>query len=281
MSRFPTSQDQESGVSRNVIKLPTVLASGDAVKFNEESQAWLLLPVDVHVLDLKDVMTIDNAMFPAVRAFGKLLKDNKKRLISINASKPLLNQIASLGLKDMFGIVEAAPAKPAAPQVSLDVRLVNPFLKAVVEVFGTQTQTKLTPKKPFVQTQNTTLDVGIVGLVGLNCSQFRGNIALCFPTKVFLKVYERMLGETHEEITPEIADAVSELLNIIYGQAKTELNSTLGLDLPPALPTVLRGEKLSMRQNTAAPVVVLPFDSDIGIFHVEIATIATEQKRSA
>jgi chemotaxis protein CheX len=87
-----------------------------------------------------------------------------------------------------------------------------------------------------------------------------------------------MLGESHKEITPETADLVAELLNIIYGQAKTELNAGLGLDLPPALPTVLRGEKLSLRQNSSAPVVVLPFQSDLGIFHVEIATMPTESK---
>ncbi len=276
MSRFPNAQDSDRGISRNVVKMPSILGPEDATKFNDESQSWLLLPVDVHVLDMGEVLAIDPAMYPAISAFGKLLKQNDKRLQSINVSKVLLDKLASAGLKDLFGVVQAEP--PPKSQVAIDVRLINPFLKAVIDVFGTQVQTKLAPQKPFIQNQSTTLDIGIVGIVGLNCSQFKGNIALCFPTDVFLKIYERMLGETHKEITPEIADLVAELLNIIYGQAKTDLNAGLGLDLPPALPTVLRGEKLSLRQNASAPVVVLPFQSDLGIFHVEIATMPTESK---
>lgn len=275
MSRFPNAQDTERGTPRNVVKMPSVVGAEDAAKFNDESQSWLMLPVDIHVLDLAGVLSIDPAMYPSISAFSKLLKQNEKKLQSINASRPLLEKLANAGLKDLFGLVQPEAPKP---QAGFDVRLINPFLKAVADVFNTQAQTKLTPQKPFIQNQNTALNIGIVGIVGLNCSQFKGNIALCFPSDVFLKIYERMLGESHKEISPETADLVAELLNIIYGQAKTELNCGLGLDLPPALPTVLRGEKLSLRQNSSAPVVVLPFQSDLGIFHVEIATMPTESK---
>jgi chemotaxis protein CheX len=169
------------------------------------------------------------------------------------------------------------------PYRKIDVAFINPFLSAVKEVFSTQVRIDIRPHKPFLAGSGNQPECAIVGLVALNCNQFRGNIALCFNADVFLKIYERMLGEKHETITCEIEDGVAELLNIIYGTAKTVLNREQGLDLKPALPTILTGEKITLRRSPDSQVLILPFESDAGLFHVEIArTLSNEtQKRSA
>ncbi len=83
-------------------------------------------------------------------------------------------------------------------------------------------------------------------------------------------LYNRMFDEENSEINEEIEDAAGEILNIIYGQAKAELNDQKGYQLKKAIPTVLTADKLKIRQQGPGPVVVLPFDSQAGKFHIEI-----------
>ena len=78
-----------------------------------------------------------------------------------------------------------------------------------------------------------------------------------------------MVGESHDNITEEVQDAAGELLNIIFGQAKTVLKGK-NYVLERAIPTVLVGEKLRIRYKTKIPTIVLPFESSAGSFHIEI-----------
>jgi chemotaxis protein CheX len=82
---------------------------------------------------------------------------------------------------------------------------------------------------------------------------------------------ERMLGEKYPEITQELEDGASELLNIIFGQAKKVLNER-GYRIEKAIPTIIRGTDVAIRHHTASPTVVLPFDTDLGVFHIEVTT---------
>jgi chemotaxis protein CheX len=79
-----------------------------------------------------------------------------------------------------------------------------------------------------------------------------------------------MVGEKHQKITPELEDAAGELLNMIFGQAKTVLNDQKGYTLDRALPTILSGEKLSLRHQGHATAIILPFESAVGSFHIEV-----------
>lgn len=78
-----------------------------------------------------------------------------------------------------------------------------------------------------------------------------------------------MFSEEHKELTAELEDAAAELLNIIYGLAKIDLN-TKGFNFQKALPTILKGEKISIRQSGLEPVVIVPFETDAGPLHLEI-----------
>jgi chemotaxis protein CheX len=89
---------------------------------------------------------------------------------------------------------------------------------------------------------------------------------------VFLKVYEKMLGEKHDKITEEIEDAAGEILNMIYGHAKTILKER-EIPLEKALPSVMRGENIKIVCNTVSPTIELVFGSEIGEFHMELSLL--------
>jgi chemotaxis protein CheX len=272
MKHFPSEVKGEI----NTISLPSIVSASFAAEFSAESQSWLLLPCTEHVLDFSKVLNFELGICPAVVAFQRVLAANEKSLRSTNVSPSLMKTLVSAGVQNILGLV------PKPVSTKIDVDFINPFLQSVVAILAAQTQTIFKPQKVRLQPAGELIDVGIIGIIPLNCSKFRGHVALCFPTSVFLKVYEKMLGEVHTEITAETEDAAGELLNMMYGNAKTQWNKA-GFDFAPALPTILRGEKISVRQQTGGAVIVVPFESEVGIFRVEIATqaAAKPQIRSA
>ena len=66
------------------------------------------------------------------------------------------------------------------------------------------------------------------------------------------------------------------LLNIIFGQVKTVLVDELNHKVEKVIPTVLVGEKLQINMtSTSEPTLVLPFDSSVGKFHIELLVEST------
>jgi chemotaxis protein CheX len=107
-------------------------------------------------------------------------------------------------------------------------------------------------------------------VIGLTSNNFTGSVAVCFPKQVFLTIMERMLGERHDSITRELEDGASELLNIIFGQAKRVLNEQ-GFSIEKAIPTIVRGTDLNVHHLTPNPTIIVPFQTDVGSFYIEIA----------
>ena len=105
----------------------------------------------------------------------------------------------------------------------------------------------------------------------MSSEKFQGTITLCFTGPVFLSIMGSMLGETYTEITKDLEDGAAELLNIIFGTAKATLNQQ-GHSIQKAIPTVVRGHALHTSQPKGAKAIVLPFKTDKGEFHVEIAS---------
>ncbi|OFZ17744.1 MAG: hypothetical protein A2X94_15205 [Bdellovibrionales bacterium GWB1_55_8] len=153
----------------------------------------------------------------------------------------------------------------------MDVAFVNPFINATKMTLETQANTPVTIGKPFLK-DGDNLEFDIAGVISLTSSAFQGSIALCFPAAVFLAIYSSMLGEKHEEITKEIEDAAGEILNIIFGQAKAELNDKEGYAIQKAIPTIVRGKTLQVHHLSRSVAVVLPFETAAGRFNLEIST---------
>ncbi len=262
----------------HIITCPEVLESiGESIEANVKS--WLIMDNHIHVLDFKHVLDLKQNAYRPFILFNQKLKANSKKLFCMNIPEKMIPQMAQEGLAQVFVLIKSledlkAGAKPAtgktAPnRLALDVEFINPFIHATQMVFATQASTPLKAGKPYLRQPNENLPMEIAGVISLTNPAFTGSIALCFQAKVFLKIYENMVGEKHEKIIPEIEDAAGELLNIIFGQAKTILNDKKGYALEKALPTILAGEKLTLR-HSVGPVMLLPFESEAGTFHLEV-----------
>ena len=157
----------------------------------------------------------------------------------------------------------------AASTVTLDPEFINPFISGTGKVFETQVGMSLTPGKPEIKKGADSRHMDIAGIINMNCKQFNGTIAICFPEDVFLKIYDAMLDEKVDKIYAEVSDCAGELLNIIYGTAKTILNEK-GYEVEKAIPAVLSGASINLRFKSKIPTLVIPFKCDAGIFWMEI-----------
>ncbi len=153
----------------------------------------------------------------------------------------------------------------------LDVRFFKPFIEGTINTLKIQCGIEAKPDKPFIKGQKEQPEFAIAGVIGITSNAFNGTITLCYPEKVFLGVMSKMLGEEYKEITKDLQDGVAELLNIIFGQAKITL-SNQGFTIQKAIPTVVRGHQLTTSVLSSGPVMVLPFQTEMGEFHVEICS---------
>jgi chemotaxis protein CheX len=156
----------------------------------------------------------------------------------------------------------------------MDATFFKPFIDGTRNTLKIQCKVNANPGKPFLKKNGPKVVFDIAGVIGLTSSVFTGSIALCFPKAVFLALMSNMLGEQFTDITDDMQDGAAELLNMIFGQAKRVLNDA-NCDIAKALPTVVKGTNIETQHLSNKPVIVIPFETEAGIFHVEIASEET------
>ncbi|HMN68510.1 MAG TPA: chemotaxis protein CheX [Bdellovibrionales bacterium] len=270
MSGFKVEVNEKT----SIISMPVSLTENEIVDFKKQINGWLLAPVDSFVIDFKNTNLIERQFYQVFLQFRAILKNNSKTVYSVNIRQTLLAQIKADGLHSAFAhveSVEAAREKVTSHRESknnIDLEFIKPFLKGVNSALETQCNTPVRPQKPFVKTTPME-NIAIAAVLSLNSDNLQGTVILSFPEAVFLKVYENMFDEKQTSITKESEDAAAELLNIIYGAAKVELNQK-GYNFPKSLPTILRGQEIVIRQTSNATTVVIPFEGAGGRFYLEV-----------
>lgn len=243
--------------------------AADIQKFAED----LLKTVDDGlVLELSALKQIDSTFFKSIAVIGKMYRSERKKFLGLTANPSIAKAIKQNGLDSSIHLVDdrsdIIPAESSAGS-KLDVQFVNPFVECTLMTLKTQCNMQATPGKPFLKGAQDIPRIDIAGVIGLTSSAFNGSIALCFPEKTFLSAMEGMLDEKFAEITKDLEDGAGELLNIIFGQSKIILNDR-GYGISKAIPTVIRGQDISVSHQTASPSMILPFETPGGPFVIEV-----------
>lgn len=155
------------------------------------------------------------------------------------------------------------------PIPKIDVNFVNPFVEGAIHTLKIQCSIAPKPGKLFMKGNGPAIPIALNGVVQLKSAVFNGTISLCFPEPVFLFIMEKMFGETYSTITKDLEDGAGELLNIIFGHAKKILNEK-GYAIQKALPSIFRGSEPPWTGEPGTPTLILPFETERGIFHIEI-----------
>ena len=152
----------------------------------------------------------------------------------------------------------------------VDVKYINPFLDSVDQVFKTMLDIEVQRNAIKLETRETAgspADDQITSLVQIS-GRADGFVALCFPAETAFDLAGRFLGSEANELNEEVADAISELVNMVAGSAKSKFD----LDPPPtlAIPTVAQGQDHREHYPEQAKWLAVPFQSPAGSFSMEV-----------
>jgi len=148
---------------------------------------------------------------------------------------------------------------------TLDTELIVPFVNSVRSLFKTMVNMEMTVERPYVKTDGTTsYDVsGIIGFSG----QIQGSVIVSFAVAAAKKIVATFAGMEMEPGTPDFADAVGELANMIAGAAKKSLGSSANITVP----TVILGQSHGVARLRDVPCVVIPCTTPAGNFALEVS----------
>lgn len=122
--------------------------------------------------------------------------------------------------------------------------------------------TKLSVGTPYMRKDSQTTGV-VTGILGLAGENVLGSVIISFEESAILEIVSSMLGEPFLEINDDVEDAVGELTNIVVGGAKRLLRDK-GFKFELSIPTMLRGENITISLRTKGARVVIPFNLDSG-----------------
>jgi chemotaxis protein CheX len=145
------------------------------------------------------------------------------------------------------------------------------FQNAVIDAFKIQSSLDVKVGNVVSEPSDSTKPeiIDCMSVIGLKSDEFQGSLALGFPKETFLKIVEKMIGEKHEKISQEIADASGELLNIIYASARVKINE-FGLNFQPAIPNTVLGKELSLALGTNSKYLKFTCETELGHFFVAL-----------
>lgn len=272
-------EKRESGTSivyaiQSELSLPLIqLIAEDVIKDLTRAE-----DVSAIILDLGN-FDLDPKTFKVLSPLGlELLKKNRRIhiLTEKNSIHFLVKQEGMERLAKPIRSLSEIPSRISdskkKPAPKIDVTFLNPFIEGMIQVLKVQCKTTATPMKPMLKTGSALpCSVDIAGVIGLTSPAFKGNIAICFPLKVFMLLMGRMLGEEFTEFNDELKDGAAEIANMILGHAKTVLNER-GHAIEKALPSVISGPNLKIDHGGSQDSIVLPFAIEEFIFFMEVAT---------
>ena len=147
----------------------------------------------------------------------------------------------------------------------MDVRYINPFIEAVRSVFSTMVHIDVALGKPRVAVSLPRHDVsGIIGMSG----DVVGSIVLSLPAPTAKAIVGKFAGSDYPVNSPEFADALGELVNMISGSAKAKFE---GKNVSISTPSVVVGPGHAVSRPTSALCVSLPCTAYCGEFSIDIA----------
>jgi chemotaxis protein CheX len=151
----------------------------------------------------------------------------------------------------------------------MDVRYINPFIASVKTVFETMVMTNVTVGKPIPAGGGNDPVVDVSAVIGLSGDAV-GAVVLSFDMDTASNIASKFAGIELKPDHPDFSDALGELCNMVAGQAKAKLE---GLNCSISLPSVIIGREHIVSQSRSKPRLLLPCQSDLGKFHVEVAMV--------
>lgn len=148
----------------------------------------------------------------------------------------------------------------------MDAMYIKPFIASISNVFSTMMQLPVTVKDPFVKSaEGPCSDVsGIIGMSG----DVMGSVVLSFSNATAENIVALFCGQKYDAGSPDFADAVGEIVNMVSGGAKALFKDR---KVSISCPSVILGANHKLAKQTDVPTVVIPCATDCGTVNIEIS----------
>lgn len=152
----------------------------------------------------------------------------------------------------------------ASQPLAINPKLVVPFINSVRAVMATMAGVQTTVERPVLKGPATpSYDVsGIIGFSG----DITGSVVLSFAKDTAMKLVSAFAGTAIAAESPDFADAVGELANMVAGGAKKDI----GVAASISVPSVIIGPGHHVARLSGVPCLVIPCTCAFGQFAVEV-----------
>jgi chemotaxis protein CheX len=149
----------------------------------------------------------------------------------------------------------------------MNVKLLNPFIQAAVEVLKAEVGAGISRGEISLQKSSLTSDdiTVLINLIG----DVYGVVMYGMRLSTGLDMVSRIMGQRFEELNPLAQSGVAELGNVISGRATIRF-SEAGYSSNISTPTVLIGSGIQI-STLDFPRIVVPLETEFGCFTVHLA----------
>ena len=149
--------------------------------------------------------------------------------------------------------------------MSIEAAHINAFLESTQALFDTMIGLPVTFGTPKIKDGNQPYDIsGIIGLSG----DVVGSVVIGFDRDAAMKIVTEFTGEETQVDSPDFADAIGEVANMIAGGAKAKF---AGMSVSIGCPSVITSPNHHVASPSAAASITIPCETTAGRFQIEIS----------
>lgn len=153
----------------------------------------------------------------------------------------------------------------------MKAELINPFIASTLHVFQTMFATKLERGPLYLRKPNETHG-GLSGVIGLS-GKATGIVAVVVSDETAIQVTSRFLGTPIESVTADVVDCIGELVNMIVGNAKAQMQQ---YELSISLPSIVRGSDHLVEFPKEVTPICVPFSGEVGDLMLQVGFVVRE-----
>ncbi len=157
---------------------------------------------------------------------------------------------------------------PSPTKHAVDVRVINAVITATLSVLKQFGVDSVKMEKAATHSPYEPLPGEVSSIVDITSNSFHGILCISFDKPCYLDVVSTMLMEEQSELTPDNQDAVGEINNIIFGNAKSEITN-FGVKL--TVPKVVIGKEQIPPCPAGTAGMMIPFSTNKGKFYIFVA----------
>ncbi|MDR3167011.1 MAG: chemotaxis protein CheX [Treponema sp.] len=136
-------------------------------------------------------------------------------------------------------------------------RYIQPFIEVCKKVFKEFVSCDLTAERPYFIEKDAVNEWDISSVIGLT-GEARGAVVISMKEDFAIRLTDRITGTAHKELDDEVTDAIGEIVNIIAGNVKKNLEEAFRLVI--SLPTIIQGKEHTIKWPVGhTRIICIPF----------------------